>query len=197
MFIHGGRDHEQGSFDTMWRVDLGKIKLLKEDSSQNIEWEPVKFKGNSPGRISHHTAHVIEDSPDVIIYGGIKGDESNPDVYNFNVDTFTWSKLQFNSDGNAAPRDDHCMSAIGSDEFAVFGGFVDGSRTNDVLSFNINGGKVQGKCVEKNDEESKDVPPPRAGHDSVFYNDKLIIYGGQDSDHCKLGDLWEFDFAKS
>ena len=38
-------------------------------------------------------------------------------------------------------------------------------------------------------------PIARASHASVCYQDKLYVFGGQDDDNNKLGDLWEFDPA--
>lgn len=38
-------------------------------------------------------------------------------------------------------------------------------------------------------------PKPRASHASGCYNDHLFVYGGQDDENGKLGDMWEFDPA--
>ena len=36
-------------------------------------------------------------------------------------------------------------------------------------------------------------PISRASHSSVIHDEKLYIFGGQDDENNKLGDLWEFD----
>lgn len=37
----------------------------------------------------------------------------------------------------------------------------------------------------------------RASHSASIYGDKMYVFGGQDDDNNKLGDLWEFDMASS
>jgi len=44
----------------------------------------VQTSGRSPGKISHHKATVLN-AKDVLIYGGLKGEDSNPDVFILNA----------------------------------------------------------------------------------------------------------------
>ena len=47
------------------------------------------------------------------------------------------------------------------------------------------------------DGSDKSGPVARASHSASIYGDKMYVFGGQDDDNNKLGDLWEFDMASS
>lgn len=70
----------------------------------------------------------------------------------------------------------------------VCGGFVNGSRVNDVYSFEFN---PQSKSVAWNLIYSNpSTPLPRNSHTSTVIGDNLYILGGQDDENNKLDDLW-------
>lgn len=88
------------------------------------------------------------------------------------------------------------MSDFGANGFVVFGGFVNGSRVNDLVGFERNGNLIDGDLLSGGKSATK-CPAPRASHTSVVHNDKLYVFGGQDDDNNKLGDLWCYDFTQS
>ena len=91
-------------------------------------------------------------------------------------------------------RDDHAMSECSDSSFFVFGGFVNGSRTNELAKFSMaNSQTYQSALLQENNTEDETRPKPRASHASACWNDKLYVFGGQDDDNNKLEDLWEFD----
>ena len=83
MYIHGGRDLKEGSIDSMWRVSLTGIHALKQDPFYPVEWECVSTHGKGPGKISHHTCYVMTPK-EVLFYGGLKGDDSNSEIFIYN-----------------------------------------------------------------------------------------------------------------
>jgi len=88
------------------------------------------------------------------------------------------------------------MSDFGQNGFVVFGGFVNGSRVNQLVGFERSGKGISGDLLAGS-EQSVSNPAARASHSSVVYQDKLYLFGGQDDDNNKLGDLWEYDFTQS
>ena len=52
----------------------------------------MQTTGRGPGRISHHTAHV-RPSKEVVIYGGLKGEDSSAEIYLFNPNTNAWQTV--------------------------------------------------------------------------------------------------------
>ena len=81
-----------------------------------------------------------------------------------------------------------------SDEssFLIFGGFVNGSRVNEIYECAI----AENTATWKSHPFSGG-PCPRASHSAVSNEDKLYVFGGQDDDNNKLSDCWEFDKATS
>ena len=84
---------KEGSIATMWRVNLNGILQLQQDPYYPVEWELVQTSGREPGKISHHTASVLN-AKDVLIYGGQKGEDSNPDIFIFNALAGQWTTIQ-------------------------------------------------------------------------------------------------------
>lgn len=104
LYVHGGRDLKEGSIATMWRLNLTGIHSLLDDdgSGQPVEWEMVQTNGRGPGRISHHTVSV-RPSKEVIFYGGLKGEDSNSEIFLFNPNTCSWLTVAQSVSGLAQP----------------------------------------------------------------------------------------------
>jgi len=72
----------------------------------------------------------------------------------------------------------------------IFGGFVEGSRTNQCYKCKKTGSTLEWYCVATEDQPA---PMERASHSMAYYEGKCYIYGGQDDDNNKLCDVWELD----
>jgi len=135
LYIHGGRDIKEGPMGNMWKLSISGVKSFIDDADAmnehdfyGVSWEPVAMKGNNqPGNISHHKAAVFGSK--VVIFGGIKEDQ---DTWLFDADKNQWSKVK-QSGEVPKPRDDHSLTQLDEDSFMIFGGFVEGSRVNDVF----------------------------------------------------------------
>jgi hypothetical protein len=69
--------------------------MTEDDGSFTaIEWELVQTSGRGPGRISHHTVSV-RPTKEVVMYGGLKGEDSNSEIFLFNPNTNTWTTVPF------------------------------------------------------------------------------------------------------
>lgn len=88
---------------------------------------------------------------------------------------------------NIAPRDDHAMAHAPDGSFFVFGGFVNGTRVNEICHFGKNGSALTGQLL------SSEGPEGRAGHSAVCSENKVYVFGGQDDHNNKLDDMWCFD----
>jgi hypothetical protein len=73
------------------------------------------------------------------LYGGNNGAEGNSFFYKLDLNSFYWEIVDyFDENSVIRPRDSH--SAVFSQEFnqmIVFGGFIDGDRTNEVLIYDF------------------------------------------------------------
>lgn len=92
------------------------------------------------------------------------------------------------------PRDDHALCDCGDGSFMVFGGFVNGFRVDELLRFKPSTTSVECEHLAGGKQSNKG-PKPRTSHASGFVNGRFYVYGGQDDENNKLGDVWEFDCA--
>lgn len=174
----------------MWKLSISGVEELENDPNYGVQWEPVKEKGTVPGKISHHKAAVFGNQ--VVIYGGMTGIDEIEDVYEFDVSKESWAKLKQTGDV-PKPRDDHSLAQIDDERFIIFGGFVDGSRTNECFVCTKVNNTLQWKQVGA---DSPQAPCIRASHSASVYEGKMYIFGGQDDENNKLNDIWEFDIEQ-
>ena len=75
-------------------------------------------------------------------------------------------------------RDDHVMSDLSDGSFLVFGGFVNGSRVNELAKFSMaNSQTINSNLVCANSVEANQ-PKARASLSSAVYDDKFYVFGG-------------------
>lgn len=113
------------------------------------------------------------------MYGGLKGEDSNAEIFTFNPTTNAWLCMTFsNSSQQVLPRDDHVMSDTDENSFLVFGGFVNGSRVNEICKFGVSSSQTLEASVCEMTQTSDQCPLPRASSSSAFHNGKLYVFGG-------------------
>ena len=74
----------------------------------------------------------------------------------------------------------------------IFGGFSQGTRTNEVAIFNIQANN----WVNVKFPRGEALPCPRSGHSASIYNGQMFIFGGKDEESEKLNDLWCYNVAE-
>lgn len=79
----------------------------------------------------------------------------------------------------------------------MFGGFGSGgSRVNSVHAAQVNAnGTVVWSTLKAAAHPSKTCPIERNSHSAVSNGTSLFVFGGQDDENNKLGDLWEFNLT--
>ncbi len=87
-----------------------------------------------------------------------------------------------------SPRDDHAMIKLDNKTIAIFGGFVEGERVNEVYSLDVT------TCEWIYHKSTDKAPVPRVAISAHSYNGKMYIFGGADEENDKLNDFWGFDF---
>jgi hypothetical protein len=73
-----------------------------------------------------------------------------------------------------------------------FGGYVNGSRVNDVILCRHEGAIVSADHV-CGGEEVSNGPAARASVSVGVYGRNVYMFGGQEDDNRKLNDIWSFD----
>lgn len=71
---------------------------------------------------------------------------------------------------------------------------MSGSKTNDIYKFEFNGTSLVWTEIYKSEDKGNNIPPTRSSHCAGYYGSSMFIYGGEDEDHAKLEDIWEFNF---
>lgn len=166
---------------------MGALNELALHSDSGVMWESVKQSGTAPGKISHHRAAIFDHK--AVIFGGIQNNAECEEAYEFDTEKCIWNKLKQTGDIPKS-RDDHSLSQIDANSFIIFGGFVAGSRVNDVYLCTKNGGTLDWRMLA---EASPEKPAPRASQSSAYFQGKLYVFGGMDEDNTKFCDLWELD----
>ena len=143
----------------------------------------------NPGAISHHTSIVFHDK--MYLYGGSKGNcEPNEKMYSLDMKSspYKWEIIEPIPIGDhPKTRDEHSACLYDNNSMVIFGGFVNGVRTNEVYRYHFNSRKW-----ELLKPVNALVPQARAAQSAIAYKDLLIIFGGKDEDNEKLNDVWAF-----
>jgi len=129
----------------------------------------------------------------MILVGGLKGGEvSNTDCWLFDLKTNQW---EVGKSGEEA-IDDHCLVQADKNQLVIFGGFSGGTRVNSVRSAILTPpNKVEWTGLRGSERPSKTVPIPRNAHSAVAQGNSVFVFGGQDEDNNKMGDIWEFNIT--
>lgn len=69
----------------------------------------------------------------------------------FDLNKNSWTHVLMKSAAEISPRDDHAICNLADGGFISFGGFINGSRVNEVVKFNVQGIKLDGQILESND----------------------------------------------
>lgn len=96
---------KEGSISTMWRLNISNIhQMLEQDShDEGCEWELVETMGRGPGRISHHTS-IVRQNKEVYFYGGLKNEDSNSEIFLFNLSKNEWVLVNFSVSSSLTSR---------------------------------------------------------------------------------------------
>lgn len=140
LFIYGGHDIREGSKDSLWMLDLRKLRdmELTEPSQQQRDcmWKQIPMKGDErPGPLAHHTSVVLNDK--MYLYGGSNLETENGKFFSLDLNTFKWEVVKIRGGAEFfVPRDEHTAVLNEADaSMVVFGGFLRGQRTNDMVKY--------------------------------------------------------------
>mmetsp|Transcript_33794 Transcript_33794/g.38422 ORF Transcript_33794/g.38422 Transcript_33794/m.38422 type:complete len:520 (+) Transcript_33794:41-1600(+) len=190
LYVYGGTDLREGIAS-----ELHRLYVESEDDSE--EWQELETTGSNPGGLTHHTCILYEGS--LYLYGGTRknGTEGN-EIFKLDLNSLEWTTLKGKGvEGFEAPFvDDHTSvlwRASQKGQMVVFGGFINGQRTNQVWCYDIEG--TSWSLLSAGGEDLKMFPAARNGHATTVVGDKMYVFGGCDEDLTKLNDLWEFSLT--
>lgn len=123
------------------------------------------------------------------------GLSSNSQIFSLDTNTNLWEPIRTkpyqNSNDHNPPEIDEHSAVVANDEMFIFGGFVEGDRTNNTYKYNFKLSEWQLL------ECSGQIPSARAGHQAVvvYEQDKpfMYVFGGKDNQDNLLNDMWRLN----
>lgn len=138
MYIHGGRDLKEGNVASMWRLNCTTVQQLQQGIQKSFCWEQITTGGKDLGKISHHSCAMVS-AKEIAFFGGLQGESSNNTIAMLNLLNNQWSSLKISTPITDIGRDDFAVCDFKDGNFCTFGGYVNGSRVDDVVKFSVNG----------------------------------------------------------
>ena len=146
-------------------------------------WYPPTVSGQIPSGRSGHSASVLEDTIELVVFGGVKNGKWLNSASVLDTNRWKWSTIR--AIGVAPPhRSYHSSTAIKSDDnsgsrIVIFGGNNDSKCFNTV---HVLERLSNGKFAWSHPKCSGDIPRPRTGHTATLLSDghTILIYGGWD-----------------
>ena len=170
LYVFGGQDLKEGAYNNLWRLN---IKAVLDGGTSN--WEQITTTGNEPKPTSHLQGFVSDKR--FYFYGGLQGVDSNSEMYTIDLEELEWQTVEVeNPEKRPKGRDDYagCFEPEGGD-FFLFGGYADGTKSNDLWKFNV--ANKEWECLEEG-TSSESRPTPRIGASLTFLSNKLYVFGG-------------------
>ena len=199
MYVFGGSDIREGTLNNLWGFDLTEIGDLQDSSTENnvLAWQEVKTHGSVPGQISHHQC-IVAGKNMYLVGGTLAGRDYNcSQMYRLDLQTFNWDEvatMASEEEPESLPVciDEH-TAILDGNTVVVFGGFQDGTRKNQVHTFDV---ETRVWSLLAPSDPRAPAPSARAGHAAVMHEGNLYVFGGKDDDNQKLNDLWRFNLAE-
>lgn len=165
IYLFGGYDGKK-SFNDIEIFDIKEEFWRKEEN----------VKGTIPSTRNAHTASVIDNK--IFIFGGHYMNEHLNDMYSYEVQEKTWTKIVLK---NNIPRGlrGH-TSTFFYDSLYIFGGFDGKKRLNDLFIIDMQ--SFVCTCVNinnlSNDKNVVHNVIPRQRHSAVLVNNSIMYFGG-------------------
>jgi len=176
MIIFGGATLPWGSrINDLWKLDL-----------DTYIWSKISASGDPPPEVSAATAIYDPVGVRMLVYGGGIQDSILSDLYELDLNSYTWSILPTNGTP-PSPRWNHTAVYNSQDHsMVVFAGRDMFNFFNDLWILDLSN-MIWNQI-------SAYGPSQRIGHTSIYYpdNNSMIVFGGWDYQH--FNDLWDFDF---
>eukprot|EP00659_Diplonema_papillatum_P000728 gene728-1109_t len=169
-----GVNPEQRTFFEIHELDL---------SGSQLQWQRAECTEDFPPTLWGHSASIYHNN--LIIFGGVDvvDNRESPLACVWHCVKKQWRWVEFTQvpSGRAL----HTATACFDGRIFCFGGFGQGNtvKFNDTWVFSMDSG------VWTELSTGGDHPSPRSGHASVMLNDQLLVFGGMDTSHRRMGDV--------
>ncbi|XP_067854105.1 kelch domain-containing protein 4 isoform X3 [Heptranchias perlo] len=177
-------------------------------------WEQIKATGGPSGRSGHR---MVVCKRQILVFGGFHESTRDfvyySDVYSFNLDTFTWSKL-FPSGTGPCPRSGCQMASTPDGNVVIYGGYSKqrvkkdvekGIVYTDMFLLKNEGKEGEDKWTWVRMNPTGVKPSPRSGFSlAVAPNNRAVLFGGvydeeeeEDIQGEFFNDIYMYDMVKN
>jgi hypothetical protein len=145
LYVFGGHDIREGSKDSLWMLDLRKMKDLDLDpahQNKDCTWKLLETKGvEKPGFLAHHSSVVYNDK--MYLFGGSNLENENNKFFYLDLNTLKWELILPRGE-IPSTRDEHTSVIYETDKsMIVFGGFVKGTRSNEIIKYSFTDNRLK------------------------------------------------------
>eukprot|EP00804_Cyclotella_cryptica_P010864 CCRYP_008793-RA/>CCRYP_008793-RA protein AED:0.00 eAED:0.00 QI:1125/-1/1/1/-1/1/1/198/434 len=148
-------------------------------------WFPPSVSGQVPSGRSGHTASLLNNSNELVVFGGVKNGKWLNSISVLDTGRWKWSTPKILGDA-PPPRSYHSATSLTSSDkksnegsrIVIFGGNNDTKCFNGVHVLE----QTNGKMSWSHPKVSGKAPAPRTGHTATLLEDgsTILIYGGWD-----------------
>ncbi|RWW05785.1 hypothetical protein GW17_00030923 [Ensete ventricosum] len=195
LVLFGGINDNGERLNDTW---IGEV-LYEGQIDLRIAWRLLDVSALVPPPRGAHAACCAGDQR-VVIHGGIG-------LYGLRLDdtwildlsddfkSGRWHQVM-NAQSSPSPRSGHSLTWIGGTYMVLFGGRGSGYEVlNDVWLFDVGGNGPEWKELKLSGLPSE-IPLPRVGHSAtLILGNKILIYGGEDSERHRKDDFWVLDIG--
>ncbi|MDP2435288.1 MAG: kelch repeat-containing protein [archaeon] len=176
IYYFGGVTTESLVLDELWSFDTETHAWARE----------AALCGQPPSPRTYHAA--VTAGKHIYVYGGTDGECVFGDLFRFEPPTNTWQQIFIPLPPSKRPGVfGHSLTLIGQ-WLLIFGGHDDQQHSSDLEIICLETGNWQPVPV------TGSTPSPRAHHQSIFLDNRLLIFGGANADTC-YADVNQLDLS--
>eukprot|EP01090_Pellita_catalonica_P002547 TRINITY_DN1211_c0_g1_i1.p1 TRINITY_DN1211_c0_g1~~TRINITY_DN1211_c0_g1_i1.p1 ORF type:complete len:313 (-),score=51.27 TRINITY_DN1211_c0_g1_i1:65-1003(-) len=182
IFLFGGQDKIK-KFDDFYEFD-----------TTSNTWKKIETAIKPPRSLGHAMTVL---NGEIYLFGGSDKVNSYSHLFKFDPAKSEWCSVE-QKNFVPTPRAYHTMNAY-KGKLIVFGGEGQNQQFNDLYEFDLSSSSWK-RLSDSVDSDTE--PPPRKRHSAAVFNDKLVVFGGFQSQGDSYrgdnyDDLYSFDFTSN
>nr|CAG4719310.1 unnamed protein product [Naegleria fowleri] len=161
-------------------------------------WNKIEVP-DMPKATDGHSAVFCKDTNSMVIFGGHDGTNYIDSLFEFNFDTNTWSKITCENEMPSGRAYHTAQYSSKHKCMIITGGKIQGNvSTSQTFVYSFKTKRWSKLDMESSDsassENAKTLPKVLCSCSTMINEDKMIMFGGEDSQQKCCDEFWLFDF---
>lgn len=189
-YILGGQNATMSSVNSVYVYNIEENFLEKLNFKVKIIvyiFKPEEFPPTESQTVNYDPI-----GKRILIFGGYSMGSFTNNLYSFDIQTRSFTKLEYNSSEVPQGRIGHSASIHENNLYIYAGEQKDAEYFNDMWMLNLS--NLNWIEIRFN---SDDVPYGRSGHSMIANKDTFYIFGGKKGNLKETNELWRFDISKN